>query len=167
MTTEQLPKKTESKESSTFETKVLSRDDLVDYIYKGQSLPQDTRFLDIKNGGVFKYFHLEDIIGINSYSKEQKLFPLIENEGIIVGLAELEQDPNDSSNFWIKFISVDPQFQGNGYASALIRKIFDFAKENNYSLKPSFYSEEGEKKLKEVMEKIERETGVKVVRRYK
>lgn len=163
---EQLPKKIESKESSTFETKILSRDDLVDYVYKGQSLPQDTRFLHVEKGGVFKYFHLEEIVEINSYSKEQKLFPLVETGGTIVGLAELEQDPNDSNNFWIKFVSVDPQFQGNGYASALIRKIFDFAKENNYSLEPSFYSEEGEKKLKEVMKKTERETGVKVVRRY-
>ncbi|MEI6400347.1 MAG: GNAT family N-acetyltransferase [bacterium] len=163
---EQFPKKIESKESSTFETKILSRDDLVDYIYKGQSLPQDTRFLDVEKGGVFKYFHLEDIVGINSYSKEQKLFPLVETEGVIAGLAELEQDPNDSNNFWIKFVSIDPKFQGKGYASTLISKIFDFAKENNYSLEPSFYSEEGENKLKEVMEKTERETGVKVVRKY-
>lgn len=147
--------------SSTVE--IVTDKELKQSIYQGQYSPQDNRFISIENGGVFKYFDLKDIIGINSYAENIKLFPLVKVEGVVVGIAGLEQDPHNKENFWIKFISVDPAYQGNGYASILIKKIFEFAKENNYSLEPSFYSEEGRQKLKKVMEKYIQETGVRII----
>jgi GNAT superfamily N-acetyltransferase len=146
---------------------ILNKEDLLKRIYQGKSSPQDSRFLPVNNGGVFKYFHLEDIIGSNYFSKENKLYPSVQLQDKIVGISELEQDPYNENNFWIKFVSVDPLYQGNGYASKIIKKIFEFAKENNYSLEPSFYTEQGEEKLKNVLDRERKETGVTVIERYK
>lgn len=157
----------ESKENISPNVEIVSEKELVSEIYKGESSPQDKRFLHTKHGGVFKYFHLEEIVGINSYGSTEKLYPKVTIGNEIAGLAELEQDPNNNTNYWIKFVSVDPKFQGRGYASLLIKKIFEFAKENNYSLEPSFYSEEGELKLKKVMDKAIKESGVMIIDRLK
>lgn len=153
----------EGMERHAYEATILSVNELVDRIYKGDSLPQDKRFLSVEKGGVFEYFNLEDLTGLAHHS--EMFFPIIMIDDTIVGLAELEQDPNDQNNFWIKFVSVDPQFQNRGYATQLIKKIFEFAKERGCSLEPSFYSDEGNVKLKKVLERTQRETGVKFVRR--
>ena len=134
----------ERRENIIPELEIISDKELVDRIYQKKNLPQDNRFLPVDQGGVFKYFHLEDIIGANSYSETKKLYPNVSLGNEIVGLAELEEDPRNKANYWIKFISVDPKYQGKGYATLLINKIFEYAKENNYSLEPSFYSDEGE-----------------------
>ena len=41
----------ENKEQVKVETKVLSAEELLEMIYKGTSLPQDTRFLPLEEGG--------------------------------------------------------------------------------------------------------------------
>ncbi len=156
----------ENDEQVKAEVKILSLDDLVEMIYKGTSLPQDTRFLPIERGGVFKYFSLGDTTNINKLPSK-KLFPVVYEAGKIVGLSELEQDPKDLENFWIKFVSVDPEYQNKGYASKLLRQIFQFAKDNGYSLKHSFYSEQGLEKLKNVIEKLSAEIGVTIVNNHK
>jgi len=154
----------ENKEQIKAETKILSADELLEIIYKGDSLPQDTRFLPLEDGGVFKYFYPGEVAGISS---SKKLFPVVREADKVVGLSELEQDPKDAQNFWIKFVSVDPEYQGKGYASELLRQIFQFAKDNGYTLEPSYYSEQGLEKLKSVIEKLSAETGVNLVNRYK
>ena len=154
----------ENKEQIKMQTKILSTDELLELIYKGMSLPQDTRFLPLEEGGVFKYFYPRDVAGISRFPSK-KLFPVAYEAGKVVGLSELEQDPQDTQNFWIKFVSVDPTYQGKGYASKLLRQIFQFAKDNSYSLEPSFYSEQGLEKLKTVIEKLSVEMGVVLVKR--
>jgi len=154
----------EDKEQVKVETKILSADELLEIIYKGNSLPQDTRFLPLEEGGVFKYFYPRDVVEIDG-SSSKKLFPVICEAGKIVGLSELEQDPKNAQNFWIKFVSVDPEYQSRGYASELLRQIFQFAKDNGYTLEPSYYSEQGLEKLKSVIEKLSAETGVNLVNR--
>lgn len=153
-------------ENNEIEPKVeiISSQGLIERIYQGDSIPKDERFLSFEKGGVFKYFDIEDLIYM--FNKSNKLYPVIELNNLIVGISELEQDPNDSNNFWIKFVSIDPRYQDNGYASLLIEKIFDFAKQNNYSLEPSFYSKQGLEKLKNVVDRKIEETGVKIVNRH-
>mgnify|MGYP003527977158 FL=1 len=56
----------ERKETVIPELKIISDKELVDLIYQKKSFPQDNRFLPVDQGGVFKYFDLEDIIGANS-----------------------------------------------------------------------------------------------------
>jgi GNAT superfamily N-acetyltransferase len=152
----------ENKEQLKTEVKIFSLDELLELIYKGESLPQDSRFLSEEEGGVFKYFSLRDAMGISRFPSK-KFFPVAYEEGKVVGLSELEQDPKNAQNFWIKFVSVDPTYQGKGYASLLLKKIFQFAKENGYTLGPSFYSEQGLEKLKRVIERLSSETGVNLV----
>ena len=152
----------ENKEQIKKESEILSADELLEIIYKGASLLQDTRFLPMDEGGVFKYFYPRDVTGISRFPSK-KLFPVAYEGDKVVGLSELEQDPKDTQNFWIKFVSVDPKYQNKGYASELLRQIFQFAKDNRYTLQPSFYSGQGLEKLKKVIEKLSVEMGVDLV----
>ena len=154
----------ENREGVVCETKIFSPDELIEIIYQGTALPQNRRFLSFEAGGVFKYFDPANITSISRFPSK-KLFLATYESNTPVGLSELEQDPRDSKNFWIKFVSVDPSYQGKGYASMLLRKIFQFAKDNDYTLEPSFYSEQGLQKLKGVIEKLCIETGVKLISR--
>lgn len=155
----------ENKEQIKVETKVLSTDELLEMIYKGTSFPQDARFLSAEEGGVFMYFSPSDVISISRFPSK-KLFPIVYEADKVVGLSELEQDPKDAQNFWIKFVSIDQAYQDKGYASKLLRQIFQFAKDNGYTLEPSFYSKQGLEKLKNVIEKLSVETGVNLVNRH-
>lgn len=124
-------------------TKTITIEDLIDLIYKGQSLPQDGRFLPVEKGGVFKYFNVSELD-----DNSDKFYSLVFSEDIVVGLSELEVNPNSANSLWIKFISVDPKYQGQGYASKLIDEICKFAQEKGFSLEASAYSVDGEQKLK-------------------
>lgn len=156
--------KKENKEALSAKTSVVSSEELADRIYQGESLPQDPRFLSYERGGVFRFFDPRELSAIHSFTAESKskFYPLIEVGGEVVGLSELEQDIKDAHNLWIKFVSVDPKYQGNGYSTKLIEEIFRFAKEKGYSLQPSFYTEEGRTKLKAIVERCAKETGVEL-----
>ncbi len=140
------------------QTKIFSAKELIDHIYKGDSLPQDSRFLPTEEGGVFRYFHPGEII--ESSRSPEKFYPVIEINNEIVGLAELQKNPYEENTYWVKFMAVDPLYQGNRYASQLVEKIFEFAKEKQATLEASSYSEEGWSKLKPVFSKISKETNV-------
>ena len=140
---------------------VKKASELRELIYKDQPLPQDRRFLDTKeNGGVFKYFLIKNIIDRHS---SKRVYPYVELDGEIVGLAELEQDPNLDKNIWVKFVSIDPKYQGKGYGSQLMNEIFKYVKEEGYSLQPSRYSDDGLVKLKPLFEKLSKEYGVTII----
>lgn len=145
----------ERKENLSITTETLSTDALIEYIYKGDALPQDNRFLQTEKGGVFKYFELSDI----QYNKNDKFYPVIKIGDKIVGLSELLKDPFDKTNknLWIQFLSIDPKEQGNHYGSKLAKEIFDFARQNNYSLEASRYTEDGYTKMRPVFEKLSKE----------
>ncbi len=149
----------ENKETREIKTNVFSTQELLDLIYKGESLPQDSRFLPVGEGGVFKYFSVSDLSGPMSH-KSEKNFLTIAEGGIVVGLAELEQNPYDEHNLWLKFVSVDPLYQNKGYVNTLIEQIFIFTKQKNSTLGVSYYSEEGEEKIRRTIEKLSTQTGV-------
>ncbi|MDD4803633.1 MAG: GNAT family N-acetyltransferase [Candidatus Pacebacteria bacterium] len=157
--------KIENKEGEP-RTEVISSQDLIERIYQGGSTIRDERFLPFNDGGVFKYFDVGDLIYKSHIHESNRLYLIVELGDLIVGISELEQDPNDPNNFWIKFISVDQEYQSNRYASLLVEKIFEFAKQNNYSLELSFYSKQGLEKLKKVIDRKIEETGVKIVNRH-
>jgi GNAT superfamily N-acetyltransferase len=150
------------KENITPKADILSYETLLKQIYKGENLPQDKRFLSTEKGGVFKYFELSNLNDM--YSKD-RFYPVIKLNDEIVALSEIEKNNLKENNYWIKFISVDPKYQNNGYATKLIENIFKFAKENNYSLETSIYSDEGIEKIKNIVDKFEKETGVNVIKR--
>jgi GNAT superfamily N-acetyltransferase len=148
----------EDREELKVESKIISQDELLEIINRGGI--EDTRFFLSEKGGVFKYF---DINGANIHDDHRKNYATIQIKDKIVGLSELEQDPGDKNNYWVKSIDVDPEYQGKGYASMLIDKIFEFAKNNNYSLVISRYSVEGEERLKNKIKRTIQETGIKTV----
>ena len=151
-------------QSITIET--ITSQDLVDLIYKGESTPQDNRFLPIDEGGVFKYFHLSDLIGING-RKDKKSYVLSRVGDTVVGLAELEEDPYLEGNLWVKFISVDPLYQNKGHGSRLVGAVFEFAKEHGFSLGISRFSDDGGQKLKRVIVDTAKNTSVTVIDEHK
>lgn len=156
-----------NKEETGVKAEILNFENLIDEIYKGQNLPQDERFLADDKGGVFKFFEPNNLTSSNYKERGDRIFPVIRLNNEIVALSELEKNPYKDNNFWIKFISVDPKYQNQGFATKLIEKIFQFAKENNYSLETSIYTDEGLKKLKKIINKLEEKTGVIVINRSK
>jgi GNAT superfamily N-acetyltransferase len=141
-------------------TETLTAEELVDLIYKGESLPQDFRFLSEEDGGVFHYFDPRDL----QENKENKFYSVVKADEEITGLGELEKNPFEKDErFWVKFISVDPKYRGKGYASLLAREMFEFAKAHGFSLEGSAYSDSGYEKLKGVFNKLAGETGVRFI----
>jgi len=147
------------KQEEYLEIKSISPQDLVDIIYKEESLPQDNRFLSTDKGGVFKYFDPRDL----SENAENKAYSIVKNKQEIVALGELEKSLDNSDIYWIKFLSVDPKYQGRGYASLLAEEFFKFAKEKNISLESSSYTNEGQQKLKAVFNKLAEKFGVNFI----
>lgn len=150
--------KIENKEGPSVSTETISEDKLREIIYQGRSFPQDKHFLDYKEGGVFKYFDLADLV--RDINRKDKLFSLVREGDLIVGLGELEKDPFKDKNYWVKFLSVDPRYQEKGYASRLAKEIFQFAKQAGVSLEASVYSEIGHQKLKPLFKKLADESSV-------
>lgn len=149
------------KEVEKIKTKILSSSELIKHIYQGKNLPQDSRFLSSDKGGTFKYFDLKELVD-NQNQSNQKIFPIVEMNNEIIGLSELEQDPNNLTNFWLKFISIEPTHQGKNYSKKLIEEIINFTKENNYSLEISSYTKQGELKIKKNIEQIAKENNVQL-----
>ena len=157
----------ETKENLPVTTRTIGINDLIDIIYKGNSSPQDKRFLPVKDGGVFKYFDLSETISPLRDKTDIVFYPVTEVNKKIVALSELQVDPYKDKNLWIKFISVDPEHQGNKYASKLIEEIITFAKNKGYSLETSFYTEDGSKKLKRLIHELSEKYQVKLIDQYK
>ncbi|MFA6365488.1 MAG: GNAT family N-acetyltransferase [Candidatus Paceibacterota bacterium] len=158
----ELPK-IEKRETPEFSCKTITAKELLDRIYQGKSLPQDSRFLPKESGGAFKYFNLREVGGFLGDRLDNKFYPIAEINGEIAGMAELEEDPRREKNFWIKFVSVDEKYQGQSCATKLISEIFQFAKDNEHSLEESFYSDEGEQKLKKLVRESAEKSGVELI----
>lgn len=138
---------------------VFTKQELVDYIYEGESLPKNKRFLRTEDGGVFKYFDLELAIGF-SLKDIEKVFPYIKVRNEIVGISQLHQSEKGSKNYWISFISIDPTFQEKGYATKLIEEIMKYAKSRDITLETSSYKEIGFERLHKVLHREAEKYGV-------
>jgi len=142
-------------------SEVLTRQSLKDLIYQGECFPQDDRFKNTKDGGVFQYFSISDVI--DGYT--EKYFPISRNQdGLVVGISEMEKSPNEENIFWIKYISVDSQFRDKGYATKVAQEIFKFAKENGCILKASSYSTpEGLSQIRPLLSRMAENSGVELI----
>jgi ribosomal protein S18 acetylase RimI-like enzyme len=150
----------ENKEDLPAVVETISAEDLQEIIYKGTSLPQDDRFLPIESGGAFKYFFVNDLN--NSFGGE-KNYQIVKVGDIIVGISELEKDPYKENNYWIKFISIDPRYQGRGYAKALAEEMVSFVKNRGGSLEHSEFSDEGKEKIWGLVDSEAEKSGVTIV----
>lgn len=177
----------ENIESLPIYTKILQKEELKELIYKGSTVPQDSRFFPYEYGGkyykyvdgkyenrdedddtekiitndevaVFKYLDLNHL----SNREYETIYPVVEAEDKIVGISELQKSPYEENVYWITFISVDPKYQGKGFASKLVEEIFKFAKENNVSLRNSRYTEQGDQKLRNKIHEYSEKYNVKL-----
>ena len=137
----------------------MTGDQLFGVIYKGDSLPQDSRFLSPDKGGVFKYFDIQKLISIHK-KRENLFYPVIKIDDKIIAICELEKSPYEENLFWITGVSVDPAYQGNRYASMVLEETFRFAKEREVALLGSQYSEKGFIRLKSVCHRLADKYGV-------
>ena len=141
------------------EAETMTGDQLFELIYKGDSLPQDSRFLSLDKGGVFKYFVIQNLINIHK-KRENFFYPIIKVDDKIVAICELEKSPYEENLLWITGVSVDPAYQDKRYASMVLEETFRFAKETGVALLGSQYSEKGLIKLKSVCHRLADKYGV-------
>lgn len=149
----------ESSESLEVSTKILNSGELKGLIYKGDSLPADQRFSRQVDGGVFKYFDARTF----DHRDESKFFPVVLAGETVAGICELEKSPYNENRYWIKFISIDPKYQNRGYSSLLLEEIFKFVKERNAELQLSFFSPDGELKLKKVLARLSEQYSIPLI----
>lgn len=77
----------------------------------------------------------------------------------IIGLVGLQQNPNSGQEnmIWIKFCSVDPDFRNKGIATSLMQRATKWALKNEKLLKPSSYTDDGEKYLSRIVDRLKDE----------
>jgi len=155
--------KFEQKERLKMSSRMLSLEELKEIVIDGGRV-KDPRFHRTDHGGVFHYFRPQDLSEWFSLVPLDKVFPVVEAEGKIVGLGELEQDPNRPKNKWIKHVSVDPEYRGRGVGRELLEVIFKYAKENGFTLEESIYSDEGKQKLAKIVTEYAGKYGVEMVK---
>lgn len=101
---------------------------------------------DTLSFGGIKYFN-----GINYYNRNNTYFTIItghpvsrtfygehyetgepiswvETKSQVIGCIELQVSPENSNEVWEKYISVLPEYQGNGYSTKLIEKMIEVMK---------------------------------------
>ena len=71
----------------------------------------------------------------------------------IVGMAGIEKNPYNNNEMWGKFVSVQPSYQGKGIGGNLMRLVLKYCKDNGFTFSPSSYTDDGEQKLKPIVDK--------------
>ena len=78
---------------------------------------------------------------------------IIKND-IVVAMAGLQNSPYEKDIIWIKFISVDPNYQGMGLSRKILEFMYEWASTNHIKLKSSDFSDQGEARLKHIHEQL-------------
>ncbi|MGH9550452.1 MAG: GNAT family N-acetyltransferase [Terriglobales bacterium] len=65
----------------------------------------------------------------------------------VVAIGALEQNPNNASELWVKFIAVEESHQGEGLGGMIVERIFQYALEHGKSLHPSTFQPMGRERL--------------------
>ncbi len=139
-----------------FETETISKDELYELIYNHETASVDPRFVHRNKGGVFHYSPTENYMG-------NPFFTIVKENRVIVGLAELEVDPDQEGVLWLKSISVDSTRKGEGISTKVLDEVFSFAKKNGLKLKPSSYTPDGNDRVKHQIERLSKQYGVEIV----
>ena len=148
----------ESNNNSNF--KIFDADQFYKYLWRTGEF--DLRFKNKMDGGDkrFKYMQLDldmrkdyDQSDIINNLKQVYFFGLEVND-ITVALAHIRRSPYIENTYWLSYLCVDPDYEGNGYASQLAEHIFKWFRERNLQFETSSYTEEGFVKLKPLFNKL-------------
>lgn len=114
-----------------------------------------------ENNDVFK------TMGYLFPGSDKEIIWLALDKNKIIGVAQMQINPNNKNMLWVKGISVHPDHKGKGIkgegksvASQLIQRVFEYAKEQHKTLKNSSYSDEGLPYLPDVFAKMASKYGV-------
>lgn len=102
------------------------------------------RILD-KDPHIFRSKRLKYFL-IDEYFKEINFVATIGDK--IVGVAGVERNPYATEPvYWIKHVSVDPEYSGRGIARQLLEEVFKWASDGGYALHRSSYTRIGKERL--------------------
>lgn len=71
-----------------------------------------------------------------------------------IGVAGIRHSPEEKNVIWMMFLSVDPEFRGQGVAKKLAEMVFEYAKAHNQRIRLSSYTEMGEAYLRKVFDHL-------------
>ena len=144
-------------EELRFQTETINGRDLLKQILVDGD--PDIRFLPIDQGGVFYFSPLHEFSEIR---KEGVYYSLLKLNGLIVGIAQVEINPRDSTVLWLKSVSVDLNLKGQRYSEKLLREVFAFAKSMNFTLHLSKFTTEGAERLEHQIKRLAHEFSIVV-----
>lgn len=81
----------------------------------------------------------------NNYQNETQFMVLKGN--MILAAGGLEKNPRDESIWWIKHVSVDTNYQSQGFARQIFEAMFKYAIKHHIKLQPSAFTKMGQDRL--------------------
>ena len=97
-----------------------------------------------------KYLHPGTI-----WSKESHFAVMIGKK--IVGIGSVQINPEDKQQLWLKHVSVDPKYEGQGIARKIIERIYQWAHTQNLKVFPSTYSAKGSNTIRSTIDRMGRQ----------
>jgi GNAT superfamily N-acetyltransferase len=116
---------------------------LSDITYRESSGYETYRFVYDNDPDLFNRDSRIRYIDYNEVQKEHHFIAQISEK--IIGMAGVQVNPDDTGQLWIKFISVDPEYQGQGIAKKLLLLIYQYCDKRGFKMAPGSFSEEGER----------------------
>ena len=110
------------------------------YAFQAQNADIETRL---------KYFYGSEV-------DDHMHFAYIDENGVVIALAALQQNPYDDSELWFMYITVDPNYRGKGYGKNLFMKAVAFAESKSKTLHLSILSECGRLHLSRTIQAVQR-----------
>ncbi len=93
-------------------------------------------------------FHRIKYLIASEIKNEILIVALINNK--IVGISGMQINPYNNNEIWVKYVSVDKDYQNQGIGRKLIELTYDYSKHNNYEVILSSFTNDGELKLKHI-----------------
>ncbi|RYF13085.1 MAG: N-acetyltransferase [Oxalobacteraceae bacterium] len=110
--------------------------------YRVSQGPDTYRFIYDNHPSVF---HDKRIKYFDPPESVREIHVIAEMGDLVIGMAGMQVNPHDTEQLWIKFISVDPAYQGRGIGKTLLRHIYLYADEHGFKMAPGSFSPEGER----------------------
>lgn len=142
---------------------ILDNKRFITEIVNNDNYKYQYKFLLKADGGkkAFKYYMYDD------YRKDDVYFFILFLNDEPVAMSHIEKSPYIDNTYWLSYLCVDPNFEGNGYASILADKMFEWFKENNLQFETSRYTEIGFVKLKPLFNKLAQKYNVPFIDKNK
>lgn len=99
---------------------------------------------------------------IDFFRNSGYMFALEDRNGLLCALAEMDSSSGELDAMAVFFLSVKTEQRRKGYASVLLKEMFNFCKGKNLALRMSSYTHEGFWTFRRLALKLELEMGVEL-----